>query len=252
MADTQPNPNRLVSVTTGATVLAVGLVVLLGAWLRLGIIGQDQWPIEWLEVSGSLQRTSASQVRAAAAPYASSGFFATELDRVRKAVEALPWVASAKVGRIWPDTLTIELTEHQPIARWNQTELLSGLSDQGGVVLSIEGNEDIQGMVRLYGPEGYHDEVMRAWLVMRSQLATVGLHVEAVALDERGSWVVRLTDGTELLLGRENRSERLARFISVHEHLRSKPRRAVMVDMRYANGMAVEWADPNTEQDRRG
>lgn len=252
MADTQPSPNRLVSVTTGATVLAICLVLLLAAWLRLGIIGQDQWPIEWLEVSGSLQRTSASQVRAAAAPHAGSGFFAAELDQVRKAVEALPWVATAKVGRIWPDTLTIELTEHQPLARWNESELVSGLSEQGGVVLSIEGNEDIQGLVRLYGPKGYHDEVLKAWLMMRLELANVGLHIEAVSLDQRGSWMVRLTNGTELLLGREHRSERLARFVAVHQHFNAQPRRAVMVDMRYANGMAVEWADPNTEQGRRG
>jgi len=139
MADPKPSPDRLISVSMGASVLVIGLVLLLGAWLRLGIIGGEQWPIEWLEVSGSLERTSASQVRAAAAPYASNGFFATDLAQVRQAVEALPWVAKAKVSRQFSDTLIIELQEHTPLARWNERSMLSGLSGQGGAVLSIDG-----------------------------------------------------------------------------------------------------------------
>ncbi len=252
MADTQPSPNRLISVTTWATVTALGLVVLLAVWLKMGLIGGDRWAIEWLEVSGPLQRTSASQVRAAAAPYASQGYFATDLGQVREAVEHLPWVAQARVTRAWPDTLMIEIREHQPLARWNQTGVLSGLEAQGGALLTIDGSEDIQGLVRLYGPANQHDLVLQAWLSMQSELASAGLHIEALALDERGSWTVTLSNGIELLLGRENRDQRLARFIGIHEYLRTQPQRAERVDMRYANGMAVEWVDANREQGRRG
>lgn len=252
MADTQPSPSRLISVTTWATLTVLGLVALLGVWLKMGFIGGDRFSIEWLEVSGSLQRTNASQVRAAAVPYASQGYFATDLAEVREAVEALPWVSQARVSRAWPDTLTIEIREHQPFARWNQTGVVSGLQIHGGALLTIDGSEDIQGLVRLYGPADQHDLVLQALLEMRAELATAGLHVEALTLDERGSWTLSLSNGIELLLGREQRDQRLARFVGVHEYLRTQPRRAERVDMRYANGMAVEWVDANREQGRRG
>lgn len=252
MGNPKPSQDRLMSVTTWATLLILGSVVLLAAWLRLGVIGSDRWAIEWLEVSGHLQRTSASQVRAAAAPHASAGFFATDLGAVREAVEALPWVSQARVTRIWPDTVAISLEEHQPLARWNSTGVLSGLETQGGALLSIDGSEDIQGLVRLYGPEGRHEEVLAVWQTMRSDLSAVGLHVDSLKLDERGSWTVMLSNGTELRLGRERRDERLARFIAVHEHIRMHPQQARMVDMRYANGMAVEWATSTRERDTRG
>lgn len=252
MGNPKPSQDRIMSPTTWASLLAASLLVLVAAWLRLGVIGGDQWAIEWLEVSGNLQRTSATQVRAAAAPFASDGFFATNLSEVRQAVEGLPWVAEAQVTRIWPNTLAISLREHQPLARWNATGVLSGLEHHGGVLLSIDGSEDIQGLVRLYGPEGRHEEVLNAWFDISSQLSRTGLHVDALKLDERGSWTVMLNNGTQLRLGRERRDERLARFIAVHEQIRLQPQHAQMVDMRYANGMAIQWAGPNTEQDTRG
>lgn len=252
MADSQPSRNRLISLSMWASIAAIGAVVVLGAWLRMGIIGTTWWPIEWLEVSGELQRTSASQVRATAAPLATGGFFATDLDRIRDEVERLPWIAEARIMRVWPDTLRMTLREHQPVARWNESGVLSGATDQGGALLSIDGSEGIQGLVRLYGPDGRHDEVLRAWREMRPTLAQAGLHVDSLALDERGAWTVSLTNGIELLLGREQRQARLARFVAVHDHLRQQDRRAARVDMRYANGMAVEWINPNREQQRRG
>ena len=252
MADTQPSRNRLISLSMWASLTALGAVMVLGAWLRMGIIGTAWWPIEWLEVSGDLQRTSASQVRATAAPLAAGGFFATDLDILRHEIEQLPWIAEAKIARVWPDTLAISLREHQPVARWNESGVLSGIAAQGGALLGIEGSEGIQGLVRLYGPQGRHDDVLGAWFEMRPTLAEAGLHVDSLRLDERGAWTVVLTNGIELLLGREQRKARLERFVAVHDYLRQQDKRAGRVDMRYANGMAVQWINANREQQRRG
>ena len=45
------------------------------AWVSLGIVAKDRWPIRWLEINGNFQRVSAEQLRAGLTPLISSSFF---------------------------------------------------------------------------------------------------------------------------------------------------------------------------------
>jgi len=220
-------------------VLLIGGVLIAGVWLRTGLIGSERWPVRWLDVEGDLERTSAAQVRSAAFGPASTGFFAADLEAVRAAVEALPWVALAAVGREWPDALHIRVIEHRPVARWNGHRLMS----DRGEVFEVSGNVSMQGMVELEGPEARREEVLEHWTHMRRRLALVGLDIERLAVDERGAWTMELDSGKRLSLGREHIHERLQRYVRVHDQLRSQGRPIAGVDLRYPNGLSVRWAD---------
>jgi len=221
------------------SVLLLGILLVAGTWLRTGLVGAERWPVRWLDVEGELQRTSAGQIRSAAVAPASAGFFATDLDAVRRAVEALPWVASAVVGRQWPDALHIRVVEHRPIAHWNRDRLLS---DQGEV-FAVAGSARMQGMASLEGPDARREEVLANWHQMRRRLAAVGQDIDQLRLDERGAWVVRLDSGQILALGREQIHQRLERYVLVHDDLRARGRPIVRIDLRYTNGLSVRWAD---------
>ncbi len=239
MADFEqvPTPMNRWGVLTG--VLLVGALLVAGVWLRSGLIGAERWPVRWLDVEGDLERTSAAQVRSAAFGPASAGFFAADLEALQLAVEALPWVASASVGRDWPDALHIRVIEHRPVARWNRHRLMS----DRGEVFEVSGNISMQGMVELAGPDARRDEVLEHWVHMRRRLASVGLDIERLAVDERGAWTVELDSGKRLELGREQIHERLQRYVRVHDQLRSQGRPIAGVDLRYPNGLSVRWAD---------
>ncbi|MBB6088586.1 cell division protein FtsQ/DivIB [Wenzhouxiangella marina] len=239
MANSDDQPERLIGPATMATLVLLGGVLLGALWLRSGLIGADRWPINWLDVEGELQRTSASQIRAAAAGPASRGFFSADLERVRESVQALPWVAVAEVSRHWPDALRIHIREHQPVARWNESSLFS----DRGEVFTVTGSQNMQGLARLSGPENRRQDVLQEWLWMRRELGRIGMDIRQMHLDERGAWTVRLGTGLELLLGREQVRERLSRFISVHDDLAEPERRPERVDLRYTNGLAVRWAE---------
>lgn len=221
-----------------ATVVLVGALALCAIWLRAGLIGTEKWPIRWLDVEGELDRTSATQIRAAAASPASSGFFAVDLRAVREAVESLPWVAQAEVSRHWPDALRVAITEHRPVARWND----EGLFGNNGEVFRVGGSEGMQGLSRLSGPESRRLEVLEQWKSMRRQLNAIGMDIEALDLDERGAWEATLDSGVRLVLGRESVEMRLQRYIDVHEAIREQGGRPAVIDMRYTNGLAVRWA----------
>lgn len=239
MADSGNQPERAIRPAWLATAILGGAVLLLALWLRSGLIGSEQWPIRWLDVAGELKRTSASQVRAAVADEAGRGFFAVDLEAVRERVEALPWVARAEVGREWPDALLIDITEHRPVARWNDDRLFS----DRGEVFSVSGSEGMQGLARLRGPESRGSDVLERWQSVRRRLGSVGRDVAELAVDERGAWRVVLDNDVTLVLGREQVDERLERYIGAQAALKDIERPIRLIDMRYTNGLAVRWVD---------
>ncbi len=242
MANPEHQPDRVIRPTWIATLVLAGVAGLFVLWLKTGLIGSDQWALAWLDVEGDLDRTSANQIRAAAVDQASRGFFAADLNKLRAAIEALPWVAQAEVARQWPDALHIRVVEHRPVARWNDT----GLFSDRGEVFRVDGSDGMQGLARLRGPESRRQDVLENWLDMRRSLGAIGQDIEQLEVDERGAWQVVLGSGARLVLGREEVHERLDRYIAVHAQLNGGERRPRVIDMRYTNGLAVRWAGEQT------
>jgi len=210
-------------------VALAGSIWWLGGWHEA-----RHWPIRWLEVSGDLERLTAAQVRAAVAQQARRGFFAVDVDRARAEVEALPWVEQAAVSRHWPDALQISVNEQQAVARWKDHALVG----RSGELFEVAGTGGMQGLTRLDGPEGRELEVFRRWQQMRVSLGSHGLEIRSVTVDPRGAWRLELASGLELLLGREEVSRRLERFLSVRSDL-SRLERIDSIDLRYPNGLAL-------------
>lgn len=215
-----------------APLLVVGLAG--SIWWLGGWHDARHWPIRWLEVSGDLERLTAAQVRAAVAQQARRGFFAVDVEKARAEVEALPWVEQASVSRHWPDALQISVTEQQAVARWKEHALVS----RSGELFEVAGTGGMQGLTRLDGPEGRELEVFQRWQKMRSRLASQGLEMRSIELDPRGAWRIELGSGLALLLGREDVSTRLERFLRVRSDLRGLER-IDSIDLRYPNGLAL-------------
>lgn len=213
----------------------LALVVLgAGVWLFGGWQDPERWPIRWLEVEGHIERTTSAQVRAAVASEARRGFFVVNVERARQAVEALPWIATAEVSRQWPDALTISVSEHQPVARWNDHALVS----REGAAFDVAGTAGMQGLAQLRGPEGRRAEVFETWQRLDVQLHSRGIEADTIALDPRGAWTVELDTGWRLLLGREQIDERMARFLDVQGRL-ARVADLRRIDLRYPNGLAI-------------
>jgi cell division protein FtsQ len=215
-----------------ATAAFLGLAAAI--WWFGGWGDARHWPIRWLEVTGSLERVTAAQVRAAAAEQAGMGFFAIDVGKTRAAIESLPWVAHATVSRSWPDALNIHIREQRAVARWNGEALIGAT----GELFEVAGTGGMQGLTHLHGPAARRAEVVDTWREIAARLNPHGLEIRRVELDPRGSWRVRLGNGTDLLLGREQLAERLDRYLSVRADLRSAETVA-RIDLRYPNGLAV-------------
>lgn len=63
-----------------------------------------------------------------------SAMLTVSADKVRRAIEALPWVAEARVRKALPGTVHIRLTERQPAALWQHEGELRLIDSQGAVL----------------------------------------------------------------------------------------------------------------------
>jgi cell division protein FtsQ len=213
------------------------------AWVCMGIVTNDRWPIRWLELNGAFQRVSAEQLRASMTPLINESFFAIDLQELTTAARRNSWVSSVDVQKKWPDPLMVTIQEFKPIAHWNQGQLLS----REGEVFAVPDADGIQGLPMLQGPEERLDEVLLYWSDFSEALVPMGLEIGELSLDTRGAWSMQFSNGTRVQLGRDSARERLQRLLASWDSLmfgQAAPPQDV--DLRYTNGFAVLWPKPET------
>lgn len=229
----------LVSLRGAAWLFAVAVVVLPVVGLVRGWFAADRWPIRTLRVEAPYRHVSADQIRAVVEPFLHKGFFATRLNRVQQAVQALPWVASAEARKMWPDTLAIRVHERQAVAHWNEDALIG----RDGTVFSAPGAQQVTGLPQLSGPSGREADVLAFYRKVSPEFARIGLAVTGVDLSGRDSWRLSLDNGAQMIIGNVEPYRRLQRFLATYARLVQDggSQGFSSVDLRYANGYAVRW-----------
>lgn len=218
--------------------LALALVALPVVAVVNGWIGADRWPLTKLRVHGQFERVDATQLQAVVLPYAKHGFFAVRLQDAQDAVEKLPWVERAEVRKRWPDVMEIEVVEHKPFARWGEDRLLS----VHGKLFPNPKGLSLEAMPQLGGPDSQTQEVVALYNESRELFAPLGLKVEGLRMDPRGSWSLVLDNGTEVVIGRADARPRLQRFARMLPQLLTRnPLHLQRADLRYTNGFALSW-----------
>ena len=229
------------------TVLFLGSIAGI-AWVGMGVVAPDRWPIRWLEVNGEFQRISAEQLRAQLSPEMDSSFFTVDMKGLKLAAKRLSWVESVKVQKMWPDTVTVTVEEFQPVAHWNSGELVSN----EGNTFQVPEADELQGLPWLHGPDARLEDVLSAWVGINEVLTPLVLEVAELTLDERGSWSLEMNSGTRVYLGRNSTEERLERLLSSWDALMEEQEVPPQgIDLRYTNGFAVAWPQ-ELEEDGRG
>ena len=220
-----------------AWIIAVMLVTLPVVAVLNGWIGGSRWPMRHLAVTGEFRLVSDAQVRDAVLPAVRDGFFAVHLEQVRSAVQKLPWVRRVEVRKRWPDRLEVSVSEYRPLARWGEKLMLS----ENGELFPAP----VTAMTSLpifAGPPDRRADLITLYSDAKPLFLGSGLHVTQVGLSARGSWNLRLSDGMEIEVGRNDPELRLQRFARLLPRLRSRdPRVLVRADLRYTNGFALTW-----------
>jgi cell division protein FtsQ len=227
---------KLLAWTIALALVALPVIGILNGWFAT-----DRWPVKYLQVEAEYNHVSAEQIRAAAATHLGTGFFALNLESVRSAVAALPWVEAVEARKQWPDTLVLRIRERQPFARWGEQKLIG----RDGTIFSVPGSEDVQGLPQLEGPDDRLTDVVSFYTATQKTLAGSGMVLTGVSLSGRGSWTLSLSGGAQILLGHDSVDHRLQRFLAVYPQIGAAHAGGFQhADLRYTNGFAIAWVGP--------
>lgn len=218
------------------TLLIAFLLVALAAAALPLVQRLDRHAVNSVRVAGEFKHVSRHALEQVVADQITKGFFEVDVEAVRAASRALPWVREASVRRVWPDSLHVAIVEREPVARWNDESLM----EADGSLFQPHGKVDELQLPRLFGPAQSEQEVLAAHTRFRTVLGPLGGGIESLRLLDRGGWRLGLANGTTIVLAEGQDAATLKRFAraaakEIAEHLDQ----IEQVDLRYAGGFAV-------------
>jgi len=224
------NATSLLLVAAAAAMLAWGGI----AWA----VRQPAFVIRRVVLEAPLVRVNPAHIAAVVREELRGTFFTMRLDEARASLQRVPWVKSVALRSRWPDRLEVSVTEHEPLARWND----SGLVDTEGEPFSADFDGELP---QFTGPEGSAAQIAARFRDFEATLAKRSLAISDLQLSPRGAWRLRTTGSASLTieLGRNAPAEQLSRFAAYYTRtvgaLARSGRRVEHVDLRYRNGFAV-------------
>ncbi|GAA0580372.1 hypothetical protein GCM10008997_31590 [Halomonas salifodinae] len=196
-------------------------------------------PIERVVIDGQVRHVGPGYLRSQLAPLVvGETWLSVDLGELRERAREVGWLAEVRISRRWPDVLAFELEEQRPVARWHDDFLLNA----AGEPFAFDGEGLPTGLPDLAGPPGSGPEVLAYYRQLQARLEELGVAVTQLRLEARGAWRLQLDHSIWVMLGRNDRPARLARFAAawerelgqLEEHIR-------YIDLRYPNGIAVAW-----------
>lgn len=193
-------------------------------------------------------QTSREDLRKAVRVARGAPILGIDIDAAKRRVEALPWVASASVERMLPDTVLINVIERQPLVLWQRQGKFS-LLDHDGVVIVDKGLERFSDLLVVVGDDApaHAADLLQ---VLGTQPALMRKVKAAVRVGGR-RWNVRLSGDIDVQLPARDAATawaRLAEFERTHKVLTRDVR---ILDLRLPDRLIVRGATRNAKPNTR-
>ncbi|MCB9943812.1 MAG: FtsQ-type POTRA domain-containing protein [Geminicoccaceae bacterium] len=129
-------------------------------------------------------RTKSGDIRDKIANIYGQNILLVDISEVRTQLESLPWVRSASVRRMLPDTLYLELDERRPTAIWEDENGVARLIDEHGEIIPVS-DVGIFAHLPVVSGKGARTEVTALFRSLLDEPALVSRISGAQLVDER-------------------------------------------------------------------
>jgi cell division protein FtsQ len=231
--------------------ISLGLMIFLGAG-TMGFNHFKTWldrPIEQIEIEGDTRYINRQEIAEKLAAGIQADVLSLDIRAVHDRLLEEPWVHGAEISRVWPPALKVVIDEQRPVARWGD----KGLLNHQGDVFWPGDEQDYTFLPLLQGPASATQQLMAQYHDLSLLFKGAEVNMVELTLETRGAWRLRLNNGIEVILGREQIKERLNRFLHVYQtQLADRADQIEKIDIRYNNGVAVQWRAQEEENAKAG
>ena len=191
-----------------------------------------------LNVVGTSSVAETNQVMQHVEPIVKANYFTSDLEQIRDRTLELSWVDRVVVSRAWPNAIRVRVLPRHAIARWGTGRLLS---DSGEVFTEVtpKNNSDLP---LLHGPMSQSKLMMRRYHEINQLFASSNIRLKEFYLTERMTWFMQFDSGLRVIVDQDQTMSKLQRLSYLAEtDLKSVWPRISSIDLRYRNGLAIQW-----------
>lgn len=168
--------------------------------------------------------------------YSGQPITSLDLDAIRTRVKGVGWVKEARVVRLLPDTLIVEVKEHDRLAVWQEAGQIKVIDNRGQVIDGADARRyPTLPLVVGKGADVAAGEILPL-LAQRPRL--MGMVDALVRVDER-RWDLRLKDGSLIQLPATEQEAALIRLDALDQRERLLDLGFARVDLRTPDEVAV-------------
>lgn len=159
----------------------------------------------YLEGSVRSERKAAEDI---IRPYVGKPLLSAPIYDIKKKMEALPWVDLAVVERMFPSAVMIRITEHRPVAIWQQGRKFYVINASGEIV---EETDDYRayGDIMLVAGDGAAERLKSFMAMLSAHPRVLEKVVSASFVGER-RWDVFLKNGLLIRLPEDNPQQKIS------------------------------------------
>src|SRR5690606_18918444 len=253
--DVQVSGKSLALALTGG-VMFIGIAVASAAWLGSSLfdareafarsadatvanIGFEIDEIQVARMPGTpdISEAREQEVRALIVPEGRHSILALDPQEVKARVESLDWVADARVRRLWPSSVLVEVERRQEFAVWEDENNQRAVIDANGERLLTERVEDNQNLLRVVG-RGAGPAAPPILAALERMPDIRERTAELVRIGDR-RWDLRLASGAIIALPEEGDVEALADLQRLQQQYALLDRPLARLDMRAPGRLAV-------------
>ena len=132
---------------------------------------------------------------------------AVRVQELRSGLYALSWPRRVSLRRHWPGQLHIELHKEMVVAAWGEAAYLTTAAKV------VELADAASGLPTLQCAQAEPQRAMEVYQMLEERASRAGLSPSRLSENLLGEWTLELSDGTRVVLGRDQLALRMDRFV---------------------------------------